>query len=137
MMDVFYEQQLLQALNVIDGFSNLHYIEYLVVEDDHLIDYSGMRPIYRDMTSINDSEDFALCLFLSLTYFADLHEKKRLFHGDIKPANIFFHRIGCSVETDSGSLIPLYDLDPDHSIYKPTTYTIGFASQEFVGRVRS
>jgi hypothetical protein len=35
-------------------------------------------------------EAFGIALFLLVAYLNDLHKKKKLFHGDIKPMNIFY-----------------------------------------------
>jgi predicted unusual protein kinase regulating ubiquinone biosynthesis (AarF/ABC1/UbiB family) len=54
----------------------------------------------------NDILAFSLITIASLKYFAGL-ENERIFHGDIKPQNIFYK--GQLITTDSGSLIYLSD----------------------------
>lgn len=46
-------------------------------------------------------EDFFL---KSIKYIAEIHDRN-LFHGDIKPANIFYHDKSLALSSDSGSLV--------------------------------
>lgn len=47
---------------------------------------------------------------MSINYMADLHQNKKLFHGDIKPMNIFMCNDGDGfITSDSGSLTLLND----------------------------
>lgn len=47
---------------------------------------------------------------MSIHYLSDLHDKKKLFHGDIKPANIFIcNEGGKYISSDSGGLTLLND----------------------------
>jgi serine/threonine protein kinase len=55
-------------------------------------------------------------IVLSINYLSDLHENKHLFHGDIKPENIFICNDGNGfISSDSGSLMLLDD--PNASYY--------------------
>ncbi len=63
---------------------------------------------------------------MSVSYIADLHEKKRLFHGDIKPQNIFICNDGNSfISSDSGSLTLLNDPSDKYYI---SLFTLGYSS---------
>lgn len=54
---------------------------------------------------------------------------KRLFHGDIKPDNLFVTTFDSFVTSDSGSLVPLYGTDRDTERFRVTTVTRRFCSQ--------
>ena len=60
----------------------------------------------------------------------DLHVSKKLFHGDIKPANIFISLSNQMMITDSGTLIPLYCLVNDKHFYRIKAVTPKFCSQK-------
>ena len=64
-----------------------------------------------------------------MAYLDDLHMNKKLFHGDIKPANIFLGLSSGTITTDSGSLIPLYKTNGDR-YYLITTLTPYYSSAE-------
>lgn len=66
-----------------------------------------------------------------------LHMSKRLFHGDLKPQNIFVEMDGDGfLTTDSGTLTPLYKTD-DEPIYIIRVYTDGFSSKKHIAAVSS
>lgn len=81
------------------------------------------------MTKIKEAEELVVCMFLSVFYLVDLHLEKRLFHGDIKPENIFFNKRDRRVTSDCGSLIVLYGED---ETYQVRTFTRGYASRKYV-----
>lgn len=59
-----------------------------------------------------------------------LHTTKRLFHGDLKPENVFIDMDGDGLlTTDSGTLTPLYHED-DEPRYTIRVYTETFCSLE-------
>ena len=90
-MDILYEQQMLQAIIKIDNYNIEEcYKEVLVVENNTLVDFYGMRKRFKELGRLDDSITFGQCLFLSISYLQDLHRNKKLFHGDIKPMNIFY-----------------------------------------------
>ena len=62
------------------------------------------RQKFRVMSDIKDCDSLSIISLASLKYFAEL-EREGIFHGDIKPANIFFK--GHLVSADSGSLLYL------------------------------
>ena len=64
-----------------------------------------------------------------MSYLNDLHVNKKLFHGDIKPANIFLDLRTYSITTDSGSLIPLYCTN-DSQYYIIKTLTPRYSSKD-------
>jgi serine/threonine protein kinase len=64
---------------------------------------------------------------MSVSYMADLHQNKRLFHGDIKPENIFICNDGNGfISSDSGSLTLLNDPSDKYFI---SLLTLGYSSQ--------
>ena len=66
------------------------------------------RDLKSVLSDLKDPIDFVLSVFVFIDYLDDLHMNKRLFHGDIKPENIFIEpKIG-KITSDSGSLLPLY-----------------------------
>jgi serine/threonine protein kinase len=52
----------------------------------------------------NDSRELERILLHSIEYIAEIHNKN-LFHGDIKPANIFYNKEYEYLSSDSGSLV--------------------------------
>jgi|LauGreDrversion4_2_1035121.scaffolds.fasta_scaffold1288586_1 hypothetical protein len=91
LIDLIYEQQMLQAIDYLTSeeyFNGLY--ELVIVKGNTIVDFYGRRTISRDIIDIEDSDDFAYALFLTVAYLYDLHKSKKVFHGDIKPKNIFF-----------------------------------------------
>ena len=66
----------------------------------------------------------------SIKYIADIHDKN-LFHGDIKPANLFYNNSykKLQISSDSGSLVQL-DKDNIEKKYYIRYYTDGFSSSK-------
>ena len=89
-----------------------------------VIGYYGVRPRLTVMNDIKKPSDFFLSLLLTINYLNDLHVNKKLFHGDIKPSNIFLDLSRQLIVTDSGTLIPLYCTDDSqyYSIIALTPY---------------
>jgi hypothetical protein len=58
----------------------------------------------------------------------DLHKNTKLFHGDIKPMNIFYSAHECNVTSDSGSVVPLFE---ENDWFSPRTFTPGFATLDY------
>ena len=109
-MDILFEQQMIQAILKINGHHiDVWYQEILVVENKVLVDLFGVRTRFKDLKNIDDSLLFGQSLFLMISYMQDLHRNKKLFHGDIKPSNIFYDGHNLYISSDSGSLVPLYD----------------------------
>ena len=81
----------------------------MVVDSNTLVNIYGLREKFKEFGRINDNLMFGQCLFLTISYLQDLHRNKKLFHGDIKPMNIFYKVENSYITSDSGSLIPLYD----------------------------
>ena len=75
-----------------------------------------------------NEEEMPVVMLLTVCYLADLHAHKRLFHGDIKPNNLFYDRHNCSVGSDSGSLLIASDQTGSYIV---STYTPDFASDEY------
>ena len=133
-MDILYEQQMLQAIIYIDNYNIKYwYKEVLIVENNTLVDFYGMRSKFKELGRLDDSITFGHCLFLTISYLQDLHRNKKLFHGDIKPMNIFYSIGDSYISSDSGSLVPLYD---DQELFSPKVYTQGYASDDFVKKFR-
>ena len=72
-------------------------------------------------------------LLRSIKYIADIHDRN-LFHGDIKPANLFYNDHifkSLKISSDSGSLIQLDKENSDRKYYI-RYFTPGFASYNHV-----
>jgi len=130
LLDVIFEQQIYQALTHLNNQYNIIFKELLIVEGDRVVDFYGSRPIYKDLTQINEHNQLAQGLFLSVCYLADLHANKRLFHGDIKPENLFFTTHNSFCTSDSGSLVPL----TGSGKYIARVFSVGFASGAYIKR---
>ena len=89
--------------------------------------YYGVRPKLTVMKDIKKPSEFFVSLLLTITYLFDLHISKQLFHGDIKPINIFLDLSSQSIITDCGTLIPLYCRD-DRQYYRIKTLTPFYSS---------
>ena len=77
----------------------------LVNENDEIINFFALKKHYRIIDTLQEEKAIQRALIMSIFYFSDLHLKKRLFHGDIKPANIFICKDGGRfISSDSGSL---------------------------------
>lgn len=62
-------------------------------------------------------------------YLDDLHRAKRLFHGDIKPANVFITKDNDGfLSSDSGTLLPFYSTEADLPFYTIRTVTQKYCS---------
>lgn len=70
---------------------------------------------------------------LAIRYIVRHHELG-FFHGDIKPANIFYDQI--EITTDAGSLLYIGSKKSSDDKYIITVYTPGFASSEHVAAVK-
>ena len=76
---------MLQLINFLN-FEPMRYQELILVDENSQIsNFFGLRKVYKVMSEINDEFTIERLLIMSINYLADLHEKKRLFHGDIKP----------------------------------------------------
>ena len=104
------------------------YKEVLVVDNNTLVNIYGVRMKFKEFGRITDSLVFGWCLFLTISYLQDLHRNKKLFHGDIKPMNIFYKVDTSYITSDSGSLIPLYD---NQELFQAKVFTPGYASESF------
>ena len=104
------------------------------MKENTIKDVYAKRTFYKDFDKIlkeGSEEAFGIALFLLVAYLNDLHTKKKLFHGDIKPMNIFYKLDSLRITSDSGTLVPLYEDKEDH-LYEVRSYTNGFASPEFI-----
>ena len=79
--------------------------------------FYGTREKLTVLDQISEPSEFFQSILLIISYLQALHVNKKLFHGDIKPANIFVSLSNQMMTTDSGSLIPLYSTD-DQAYYK-------------------
>lgn len=108
-LNCIFEQQMLSLLIIMDGEHTLELNamnELLIVKEGTVTEYYGMRYNMEVMNENLTSRDFDRSAFLAVKYFADLHVNKGIFHGDIKPANIFVEILGSSfINTDSGTLL--------------------------------
>jgi hypothetical protein len=128
-MDILYEQQMIQAIFKIDEWKIKEwYKEILVVDSNTLDNIYGVRKKFKVFGNIDDSLEFGQCLFFTVSYLQDLHRNKKLFHGDIKPMNIFYEVGNSYITSDSGSLVPLYD---EQEWFRPKVFTPGYASISF------
>ena len=56
---------------------------------NNIVDYYAVKSKYEELGKSKDAKVFGLSVFFTLHYLYDLHMNHHLFHGDIKPANIF------------------------------------------------
>jgi len=56
------------------------------------------------LSECNDKKDLEWIILKSIEYIAGIHNKN-IFHGDIKPANIFYKEFDSKISSDSGSLV--------------------------------
>ena len=127
LLDVFREQQMLQAIDKVNNSVNLLNPELIVEDEGFLIDCYGMRLLQWDMCRA-DEEEMPVAMLLAVCYLADLHTHKRFFHGDIKPHNLLYDRMDCEVGSDSGSLLITSNKTRSYFV---KTYTPGFASKKY------
>ena len=72
-----------------------------------------MRDEYAMITEPMTHFEFESTLLDVIGYFVNLHENLNIFHGDIKPDNLFFQRIKSGrstfslISTDSGSILKM------------------------------
>ena len=134
-MDILYEQQMIQAIFKIDEWKIKEwYKEILVVDSNTLDNIYGVRKKFKVFGNIDDSLEFGQCLFFTVSYLQDLHRNKKLFHGDIKPMNIFYKVDTSYITSDSGSLIPLYD---NQELFQAKVFTPGYASESFAWKCKN
>ena len=80
------------------------------------MNFFGLRKKFKVLSQITDKVKLEQAIVLSINYLSDLHKNKNLFHGDIKPENIFTCNDGNGfISSDSGSLMLLED--PNASYY--------------------
>ena len=89
------------------------YIEYYKIDTkkNEISGFYGTREKLTVLDQISEPTEFLQSILILIAYMHDLHVNKKLFHGDIKPANIFVSLSNQMMTTDSGSLIPLYSTD--------------------------
>ncbi len=66
----------------------------------------------------------------SIKYIANIHSKD-LFHGDIKPANLFYNKHSLKISSDSGTLVQLDHENSDKKYYI-RYYSRGFSSKKHI-----
>ena len=77
-------------------------------------------------------------VFQSIYHISELHQQ-HMFHGDIKPANIFFDNnplIPCCLTSDSGSVVQL-EREKKEKKYFINYYTPGFSSKKHILAIRN
>ena len=62
---------------------------FITDSQNNIVDYYAVKSKYEEFGKIEDAKVFGLSVFFTLHYLYDLHMNHHLFHGDIKPANIF------------------------------------------------
>ncbi len=77
------------------------------------------------MKDCNDTREIERILLHSIEYIAEIHNKN-MFHGDIKPANIFYNEY-INISSDSGSLVLL---EKDYMNYYIKVFTPAFSSEK-------
>jgi hypothetical protein len=90
----------------------LRYQELVVVDNKskEIVNYFCLRKKFKVVKSIKDKIQLEKAIVMCINYLADLHKNKHLFHGDIKPGNLFMCNDGNGfITSDSGSLILLDD----------------------------
>ncbi len=63
--------------------------ELIVIDQNYICNFFGIRKILGNLDDDLEIRKLERILLLSIKYIADIHNKY-MFHGDIKPANIFF-----------------------------------------------
>jgi serine/threonine protein kinase len=89
--------------------------------------------------NLQSEEEVLRIMTMIVISLHNLH-RKNLFHGDIKPANIFFDKDFKIMTTDVGSLIYLGKPDEDEletSKFIVTCYTENYASAEYIDAVKN
>ena len=89
---------------------SLNYMQFFLLNEPEakVEGYYGSRKKCTVLENVTEPSLFFSSLLLLMSYLNDLHLNKKLFHGDIKPANIFLELDAYTITTDCGSLIPLY-----------------------------
>lgn len=102
-----------QAIKLANKQSIDYFYDMIVFSDeDQIADYLTIQIKRTTLGSILDSAEFMRNILHFVNYMYDLNFKKHIFHGDIKPENIFvslkIHTLVQNIETDSGSLKVLH-----------------------------
>ena len=114
---------------------------YLNGEENCIVDHLWSREEYNLITCTKNPSEFEAAILRILNYFSTFH-KLSIFHGDIKPENLFFER-GKSrwgnisdISTDSGSIIKMDPID-DKKVYFISCATPAFSSPQHIYKMRS
>jgi hypothetical protein len=101
----------LDSCNIIQKFRK----ELIVMTPDEteVIDYMCVNNMDTTLENIKDPLQLELAIFYLIHYMNDLHLKKKIFLGDLKPANVFvninFGKYTMLITVDAGSMIFLED----------------------------
>ena len=91
-----------------DKIAKIAQTELIVIDysTNSIINFFGSRKIWKVLDKKNDTLELEMILIETLKYIASIH-KRYMFHGDIKPANIFYtsYSKDLRISSDSGSLI--------------------------------
>lgn len=133
-MNLIRESQFVQLIAFMESNNLLQMSEVLIFKNGRLIDCYAYKCCYQVFTHVTDENLFLMGVVQLIGYLYNLHDLARLYHGDIKPDNVFIYKGGIGIlRTDSDSLIALDpNKDSDALLYRIRTYTNGFASSELM-----
>ncbi|TNV82962.1 hypothetical protein FGO68_gene5085 [Halteria grandinella] len=148
-MDLIFEHQMIQSLAYLDGKQNITTNDLFIVSngDVELYDYCCLHNKYFVMQRDNnfninrmESSRFQSLKQLELQTFMLLHymhslNKKGLYHGDLKPQNVFFdsYRRGF-VTTDSGTIVNTSGGAKDYYRYFYTKFCSQMNAQKIINK---
>ena len=84
-----------------------------MTENCKIVDIVAARKWAKLFSEINESYELERIIVQTIEYMVNLRNKF-LFHGDIKPDNIFIYQ---GISTDCGTLIKLDENDPDKKYF--------------------
>ncbi|TNV83524.1 hypothetical protein FGO68_gene14886 [Halteria grandinella] len=128
------EQQMIQVIAYNDANILTQMSEIIVLQNGQFAYYLAYKPLYELFRDIKQPSKLLCDSVLLASYLTELHTKTRLYHGDIKPANIFVYPYGLGLlRTDSDTLISLfYKEDDTAKVYQVKQLTEEFASKKLV-----
>ncbi|TNV83254.1 hypothetical protein FGO68_gene7218 [Halteria grandinella] len=132
--NLFVEQQMIQVVAYNDANILTQMSEVIVLKNKKIFYYLAYKPLYELYEEIRDPTRLLRDSVLLASYLSDLHLRTRLYHGDIKPANIFMYPYGIGLlRTDSDSLVSLFHkTNTSEEVYQIKSYTKGYASEQLV-----
>ncbi|TNV83284.1 hypothetical protein FGO68_gene1122 [Halteria grandinella] len=139
LQNLLVEQQMIQVLAYNDENILTQMSEVIVLKNNKFVYYLAYKPLYELYEEIRDPARLLRDSVLLASYLNELHMKTRLYHGDIKPANIFMYPNGIGLlRTDCDSLVSLYhQTSTVEEVYQVRSYTKGYASEQLISLLDS